>query len=143
MANYFNAGISEVSFQADEDLSAWQWQLVMAASTNGYVQKFDLLTEATCPRSPVGVLVNSPSTGQVAAIKCLGFAKAKGLVSACDLRQGAVLTACAGHFVSASTSSQPAYGIWFGPTITSGSGYGNVLLNMFPPSGTQMINTNN
>ncbi len=143
MANYFNAGISEVSFQADEDLTDWQWQLVMAASTAGYVQKFDILTEAACPRSPVGVLVNSPSNGQVASIKSLGFAKAKALVAGCDLRQGAVLTACLGWFVPASTTSQPVYGIWFGPTATSGSVYGNVLLNMFPPSGTQMINTNN
>lgn len=143
MANYFNAGISEVSFQADEDLSAWQWQLVMAASTAGYVQKFDLLTEATCPRAPMGVLANSPSTGQEASVKSLGFAKAKATISGCDLTQGALLTACLGWFVPASTTSQPVYGIWFGPNITSGSGYGNVLMNFFPPSGLQMINTNN
>ena len=145
MANYFNAGISEVSFMADEDLSAWQWKLVMAASTVGSVQKHDILPTATCTRFPVGVLVNSPSVGQEASVKCLGFVKGYALVTGCYLNQGALLSyRNLGLFVSASDdTSDPMFGVWFGPDATSGSIYGNILLNMFPASGLQVLATTN
>ena len=145
MANYFNAGISEVSFVADEDLSAWQWKLVMAASTTGNVQKHDILHTAASPRSPMGVLVNSPSLGQEASVKCLGFAKGYALAGACILTNGALLTYYnAGLFRPASQDTDdPIVGIWFGPDATSGSIYGNVLLNFFPASGLQEISTVN
>ena len=145
MANYFNTGISEVGFLADEDLSSHQWLLVMAASTAGYVQKFDILPTAASPRSPIGLLVNSPSAGQEASVKCLGFAKGLGLATACALFNGALLSVRnGGHFVSASqNTSDPIYGIWFGPDTTSGSIYGNVLLNVFPASGLQMLSSTN
>lgn len=145
MANYFNAGISEVSFLADEDLSAWQWKLVMAASVVGNVQKHDILPTAACPRWPVGVLVNSPSVGQEASVKSLGFVKGYALVTGCYLNFGALLSIRnAGLFVSASDdTSDPIFGVWFGPDATSGSIYGNVLLNMFPASGLQVLATTN
>lgn len=145
MANYFNTGISEVGFLADEDLSAHQWLLVMAASTPGYVQKFDILPTAASPRSPIGLLANSPSLGQEASVKCLGFAKGLGLAGPCALFNGALLTVVnGGHFISASEDTDdPIYGIWFGPATTSGSIYGNVLLNMFPASGLQMLSSTN
>ena len=146
MANYFDAGISEVSFTADEDLTQYQWHLVMAASVAGNVQLFDILPTAGSPRYPVGVLVNSPSLGQEAAVKCIGFVKARAaVVGGCGLQWGSLLSGSnAGHFVSASDdASDPVYGIWFGPDITSGSGYGNVLLNMFPASGLQALNATN
>ncbi len=145
MANYFNAGISEVSFMADEDLSAWQWKLVMAASTVGSVQKHDILPTATCPRYPIGVLVNSPSVGQEASVKSLGFVKGYALATGCWLNHGALLSyRNLGLFVSASDqTSDPVFGIWFGPDATSGSIYGNILLNMFPASGLQVLATTN
>ena len=146
MANYFNAGISEVPMIADEDLSSYQWRLVMAASTNGNVQLFDILPTAGSPRYPIGVLVNSPSLGQEASVKCLGYTKAfANVVGGCTLNWGTLLSVSnAGHFVPASQDvSDPIYGVWFGPVVTSGSVYGNVLLNMFPASGLQALNTTN
>ncbi len=146
MANYFNTGISEVPMLADEDLTAFQWHLVMAASTNGYVQLFDILPTAASPRFPVGVVVNRPSAGEEASVKALGFVKARAaVVGGCTLNWGTLLSVSnAGHFVPASQdASDPIYGIWFGPVITSGSVYGNVLLNMFPASGLQALNTIN
>ena len=146
MANYFNTGISEVGFIADEDLSSYQWHLVMAASTAGKCQLFDILPTATSPRTPIGVLANSPSAGQEASVKCLGFAKARvSVVGACLLSHGALLSVSnAGHFVTASEDTgDPIYGIWFGPNVTSGSVYGNVLLNMFPASGLQRLSSTN
>jgi hypothetical protein len=141
MANYFNAGISEVSFVADEDLSDWQWRLVMTASTVGNVQKYDILPTAGSPRVPLGVVVNSPSLGQEASIKVIGFAKAVGLVSTCYLSHGALLSSSnGGQLVPASQDeSDHVAGIWFGPSVTSGSAYGNVLLNPFPASGNQLL----
>ena len=145
MANYFNAGISEVSFLADEDLSAWQWKLVMAASTVGSVQKHDILQTAASPRFPVGVLVNSPSAGQEASVKCLGFVKGYALAGACYLAHGALLGFYnEGLFRPASQDkSDMVAGVWFGPDATSGSIYGNILLNMFPASGLQVLATTN
>lgn len=145
MANYFNTGISEVSFTADEDLSDHQWKMVMAASTTGNVQKHDILHTAASPRSPMGVLVNSPSLGQEASVKCLGFVKGYGIAGACALFNGALLTYYnTGLFRSASEDADaPIVGIWFGPDATSGSIYGNVLVNFFPASGLQELSTVN
>lgn len=145
MANYFNTGISAVSFTADEDLSEWQWKLVMAASTTGNVQKHDILPTAASPRSPIGVLVNSPSSGQEASVKCLGFVKGYALAGACALANGTLLTCCnVGLFRPASDdTSDSVVGIWFGPDATSGSIYGNVLVNFFPASGLQELSSTN
>ena len=150
MAKYFNAGLAPVSFLADEDLTAYQWHLMMAASTSGYCQLLDILPlgddDAVCGRMPIGVLTNSPSLGQEATVKAIGFTKAKAMVGGCYLFNGAFLTASnLGQFKSASDDdTDPIWGIWFGPDVTSGSAIGNVLLNMsFVASGLQSISTNN
>jgi hypothetical protein len=145
MANYFSAGIDDVPFLADEDLTSWQWRLVMAASTAGYVQKYDILPTAASPRLPLGVLTNDPSAGQEASVKVIGFTKAVGQVSTCYLSHGALLS-CSnnGNYVAASQDkSDHVAGIWFGPSVTSGSAYGNVLVNPFPASGAQLLSSVN
>ena len=150
MAKYFNAGISDVSFIADEDLTQYQWRLMMASSTVGYCQLLDILppgdTAATSGRMPIGVLTNSPSLGQEATVKCIGFTKALAKVTGCYLKHGAFLNASnAGQFAAASDDSEdPIWAIWFGPDCTSGSVVGNVLLNMsFIASGLQLLATTN
>jgi hypothetical protein len=150
MGKYFNAGLAPVSFIADEDLTAYQWHLMMAASTEGYCQLLDQIApgneSAGSGRMPIGVLTNSPSMGQEAAVKVVGFTKAKASVSGCWLGNGSFLTASnLGQFRSASDDDEdPIWGIWFGPDVTSGSAIGNVLLNMsFVASGLQLLNTIN
>lgn len=152
MAKYFDAGISEVSFVADEDLSSYQWYLMMAASTSGYCQLHDIappgyLELSGCGRMPIGVLTNSPSLGQEATVKVIGFSKAKAAIGGCDLGHGALLCADGtGQFVAASQDkSDEVLGIWFGPNVTSGSAIGNVLLNMsfVGASGFQLLSENN
>lgn len=151
MAKYFNAGLAPVSFLADEDLTAYQWHLMMAASTPGYCQLLDIVApgdtvDTICGRMPIGVLTNSPSLGQEATIKSIGFTKAKAMVGGCPLFNGAFLTASnLGQFRSASDdATDPIWGIWFGPDVTSGSVIGNVLLNMsFVASGHQLLSTTN
>lgn len=149
MANYFSAGIGSVPFLADEDMSAnWQYRLVMAASTVGYVQKFDILLTATSPRHPLGVLQNDPSLGQEASIKMIGFTKVVGQVATCTLIQGALLSVSnAGQMIAASQDSDDlTYGVWLGPNVTSGSAYGNALVNFsltHTGSAQQRLNTVN
>ena len=130
MARYFSAGIAAVPFLADEDMSVrWQYRLVMAASTVGYVQKFDILDTAASPRVPLGVLQNDPSAGQEASVKMIGFTKVVGQVSGCELRNGAILIASnGGQMLAASEDSDDhTFGIWLGENVTSGSAYGNAL----------------
>ena len=152
MAKYFNAGLAPVSFLADEDLTAYQWHLMMASSAPGYCQLLDQISpgdvvgETGSGRMPIGVLTNSPSLGQEATVKVIGFTKAKAMVGGCYLFNGALLTASNnGQFRSASDdATDPIFGIWFGPSITSGSAIGNVMLNMsFIASGLQMLATTN
>ena len=150
MAKYFDAGMNEVSFLADEDLTAYQYHLMMASSTVGYVQLLDIEPPgnlaAGSGRVPVGVLTNSPSLGQEATVKVIGFAKAKAMVGNCPLQNGSYLTASnLGQFRSASDDeSDHISGIWFGENVTSGSAIGNVLLNMsFIASGLQLLATTN
>lgn len=146
MSNYFNAGIGAVSFLADEDLTDWQYRLVMAASTSGYVQKHDILPTAASPRFPIGVLQNDPSLGQEASVKCIGFTKVVGLVGGCPLQNGAILSLSnGGQVLSASDDSEDMIvGIWFHPDVSSGSAYGNALVNFIPSaSGLQYLNTIN
>lgn len=145
MANYFNDGTAGVPFLADEDLTSWQWRLVMAASTVGNVQKYDILLTAGSPRIPLGVLMNDPSAGQEATVKVIGFTKAVGQVATCYLSHGAILS-CSdnGNYIAASQDkSDHVAGIWFGPNVTSGSAYGNVLCNPFPASGAQLLSSVN
>jgi len=148
MANYFSAGIAAVPFLADEDLTSWQYRLVMAASTVGKVQKLDVLPTATCPRYAMGVLQNDPSAGQEASVKMIGFTKVIGVVGGCDLRQGAPISASNNGSVVAAceTVNIFTYGVWLGPNVTSGSAYGNALVNFslaHPGSALNYLNTVN
>ena len=152
MAKYFDAGISDVSFLADEDLTSYQWHLMMASSTVGYCQLLDIIApgdtvDAICGRMPIGVLTNSPSVGQEATVKVIGFTKAKACAAGCKLTHGALLSASnLGNFVSASDDVEdPIFGIWFGPDVANaGCAIGNVLLNMsFIASGLQLLATTN
>jgi len=131
MANYFSAGIGAVPFKADEDLSSWQYRLVMASSTVGNVQKHDILLTAASPRVPLGILQNDPSAGQEASVKMIGFTKVLGQVSGCYLNFGSLLS-CSnnGAMLSASDAKDDhTFGIWLGPNATSGSIYGNAMVN--------------
>ena len=131
MANYFNAGIAPVPFLADEDLTGWQYRVVMAASIVGKVQKFDILITETCPRVALGVLQNDPSAGQEASVKMIGFTKVLGVVGGCYLSHGVMLAGSnGGALVAASADGdEPSYGIWLGPNATTGCVYGNALVN--------------
>src|SRR3990167_4948758 len=71
MANYRDIGISDVTFIADVDLSLKAYYFVQCASTAGNVG----IATGTCNPVPLGILQNSPSLGQEAQVRVLGFSK--------------------------------------------------------------------
>ena len=82
MARYYSDGIVEVPFLADVDLTACQYKLVKPASAEGFVAGFDHEAIGSGSPFPIGILMNDPSQNQEAAVKAIGFAKAKGRVGA-------------------------------------------------------------
>ena len=136
MTHYFSDGIDGVPFKADVDMTDWQYRLVVAASTNDNVGKFNFITYGSASPIPIGVLLNDPSAGQEARVQVLGFCKAVVQVpgTGCDLRLGV-------HLKSVSTGGLEALsavgslindvilGRYLGPrTATAGSYIGNVVL---------------
>ena len=110
MASFYHSdGIAEIPFIADEDLETFQWRLVKAASTSGNVAS----STGGCNPAPLGILTNSPSSGQEAAVKVTFLIAA----SNATLEPPTVL-GC------------PVMTRWFGPnkTTAGASVYGSVLL---------------
>jgi len=132
MANYFSDGIADSPFTADEDLTTRQYMLVICASTPGNCAS----ATGGCNPTPIGILTNDPSAGQAAAVKMIGFTKAKARCNACYLDHGAFLIGASDGFLEPlnTVSSEIAIARWFGPRVTStdASVLGNVLLNMWP-----------
>lgn len=135
MTAFLSDGINTVGFTADVDMTDWQYRLVKAASTNDAVGKFNHATLGSSSPAPIGVLMNDPSAGQEAVVKCLGFTKAvvDDPTTGCDLLLGVFLKAAStGGLVPASvlTGIQDfIMGRYLGPrTTTAGSYFGNVLL---------------
>lgn len=72
MANYRSLGIADAPFIAGEDLTQKTWFVVSPGSVVGEVK----LGNGVSGPAPLGVLTNSPSTGQEAEVTVLGFVKA-------------------------------------------------------------------
>ena len=142
MANYFSDGIQPVPFTADVDLTSWQYRLVEAASTQGNVGKWNHLGIGSASPFPIGVLLNDPSAGQEAQVKCLGFVKVIGVVSTCNLLEGAFLKGSSlGNVEPAcninGTDLDAVVGRWYGPrnTTAGASVMGNMMFfPLFPVS---------
>lgn len=126
MAVINDLDITDATFTADADLTAKQYYFVTPASTVGNVK---VATGASNP-APVGVLQNSPSAGEAARVRVLGFTKlvvesnntspvnwAKGITCASD-GQAEVL------FVA----SCPFNAVWYDANVTSGSAIGQAFL---------------
>lgn len=137
MSNYFNVGITDAPFKADADLTAQQYKLVKLASTVGNVQAYDDLAQDAASPLPVGILTNDPSAGQEAAVRLIGFTKAKARVSVCDLTYGAWLMGASDGFLEAACAidgTAELLGRWFGPesTTADASILGNALIHVMP-----------
>ena len=126
MAKWHDAGTVDIGFTADVDLTTKQYLFVTPASTQGNVK---VATGASNP-TVLGVLQNSPSAGQEARVRVLGFSKVIGENGTCNLTVGRFGTSGSdGQFESLQLSGCPAVARWMGPTYaTAGSIFGEVLL---------------
>jgi hypothetical protein len=129
MAHFLELGISDAPFLADVDLTTCQYRFVMPASTAYYVTG---ATGASNP-APLGVLQNSPSQGQEARVRVLGFSKVVAVApSGCGLAYGRYFsTSTVGQAVpTASETGMPIYGRWLDSNLAvSSSMIGMVLLS--------------
>lgn len=127
MANYRDIGIADATFIADADLTQRQYHFVMCSSTVGNVQ----LATGTCNPMPIGVLQNSPSLGQEATVRVLGYTKLVCEVdpSGCNLvwRQY-VYCASDGQGQGASVTGSPVNALYLDTGVTSGSVKAQVYL---------------
>ena len=119
MAKYFDANIAAIPFIADEDLSnpvTHQWHLVGAASIADHVAS---ATGASNPY-PLGVLINSPSKGQEAAVVVQGPTKAFVRANGSSLTMGRFLTpASNGALEPHVLLACPIFARYYGPTKTT------------------------
>ena len=130
MANYHFIGIQpDGNFQADVDFAACpatQYRFVTVASTAGKVK---LGTGASNPM-PVGVLQNSPSSGEAAQIVVVGFSKLVARAVTCVVNYGDfVLAASDGVAQTMAVGNGSAMNArWYGPAVTTGSAIGDAYI---------------
>lgn len=129
MAKYFDANIAAVPFIADTDLSnpaTHQWHLVEAASLADKVA----IATGGCNPFPLGVLVNSPSAGQEAAVVMQGPVKAMVRANACGLVLGRFLTPGSNAVLEPlALGTCPIFARYLGPTKTTAGG--SLLANVW------------
>jgi|SRR3990167_1531124 len=127
MANYRDIGISDAAFTADVDLTAKQYYFVQCASTQGNVG----VATGTSNPVPIGILQNSPSLGQEAQVRVLGFSK---LV--CDVDgngsnpawRNFIYCASDGQGQGASVTGSPVNALFVDTGFSSGSAIKQVYL---------------
>src|SRR3990167_3940094 len=116
MARWHDAGTVDIGFTADVDLTTKQYLFVTPASTQGNVK---VSTGASNP-TVLGVLQNSPSAGQEARVRVLGFSKLVGENGTCNLTVGTFVTSGSdGQGEMVQLSGCPAVGRWMGPTYAT------------------------
>lgn len=130
MARAQNDNISLATFIADTDLSgsANLYRFVKAASTSGNVA----LANGGSNPGPIGVLYEAASAGQAVGVKTYGHSLVVGRNSGCNLDIGDYIVCasdgCAQSVSSIGAADGIAWGRWLGPTITTGSAIGEVML---------------
>ena len=136
MANYRDIGVSDAPFKAGVDLTQKAYYFVAPGSVAGEV------IVAVGPSGnpwPVGILQNSPSSGQEAQVRVLGFSKAVVEANACSLRWGAWLNcasdgqaephATAAEGVTAHGGSPTVARYMDSGTVSSGSAIAQVMIH--------------
>jgi hypothetical protein len=117
MAHYLEIGISDAPFLADVDLTTCHYVTGATGASNP---------------APLGVLQNSPSLGQEARVRVLGFSKVIGVTpSGCGLAYGRYFSvSTVGQAVpTASETGQPIYGRWLDANLAvSSSAIGMILM---------------
>ena len=128
MAAQKSIGIVAAPYVADVDLSAAcaQYRFVTAAST---ANKVKAATGASNP-TVLGVLQNSPSAAQEAAVIVLGYTKLTARNGACNVLFGSFIFSGSDGVAEAASAATgiPVCGKWDDTNITTGSAIGNAIL---------------
>lgn len=116
----------DVSFLADQDLTAKQYTWVAPASAYNYVASAN---GASTP-APLGVLQNSPSAGQEARVRMFGFSKVLVNMTTCLAQWGRYVgVASDGRTEALQVTGSPAFGRYIGAASGAGaSAYGEIFL---------------
>lgn len=116
----------DVSFIADQDLTAKQYTWVAPASAANTVASAN---GASNP-APFGVLQNSPSAGQEARVRMAGFSKVWCGATACIAQWGDyVVVASDGRTERLATAGCPSFGrVVSGASAAGASFYGEIYL---------------
>ena len=127
MANYRHLGIADAAFIAGQNFSACQYQFVSAGSVAGEV----VLATGTSAPMVLGIIQNSPSTGQEAQVRTYGFSKLVCDVdgSGCTLAwRNVIFCASDGQGQTASVTGCAVNAIYMDAAVTSGSVIAQVYL---------------
>ena len=134
MATARNLGIADAPFIAGQDFSTCgQYRFVSAGSVVGEVR----LATGTCNPVPIGVIQNSPSTGQEATVRVLGYTKLNCEVdgSGSNLAwRNFVYCASDGQGQGACITGSPVNAMYVDTGVTSGSVIAQVYLFPFTAS---------
>lgn len=126
MANYRDVGIADAPFIAGEDLTQKTWFVVRPGSIVSEVR----LGTGGCNPAPLGIVTNSPSTGQEASVRIMGFSKAVCRAAAASLNYGSWLV-CASDGVlepMATAGGSAVMARYFDTAVITGSVIAQVQL---------------
>lgn len=124
MSHTFDISITPMPLKAGADLSERQFHVVRLDTTADQV-----LLSTGASTGNIGVLQNSPCSGQEAEVAVIGPTKAKLRINACDLRNGVYLSAASdGALEPIATTGSLVMAKYLGGTVTSGSVLGQVFL---------------
>lgn len=123
----------DATFIAGADFSSCQYQFVSAGSVVGEV----VLATGTCNPAPIGIIQNSPCTGQEARVRIYGLSKLVVNVdgSGCNLNwRRYVYCASDGKGQGACITGCPVNALYLDANLLSGSAIAQVLLYPFTAS---------
>lgn len=123
MATYHEINLTDAPFVAGEDLTAKQYHFVSVST--------GCVVAATGASNPgvLGILQNSPSSGQEARVRLLGPSKIVASPGACNLTQGRLVTT-ASHARAIGASGglgDLVLGMWLSGSVSSGSAVGEIF----------------
>ena len=129
MVRVFNMGVLNVSFIANEDLSAYQYHFVESAGSanEGYVVLAD---SGSATYSPIGVLQNAPESGEEATVCMFGPTKIHADYAAGTIDIGEWLTCNGSGEAEYTAVASLAVGFSLSPGDSSAS---NVMHMFFDP----------
>ena len=138
MANYRDIAITDAPFKAGVDLTGKQYYFVGPGSIAGEV----IVSVGPSGNPwPLGIVQNSPSSGQEAQVRVHGFSKLSCEANACSLAWGRWIVCAsdgqgeptATEMISGQTQTCPLMARYMDSgTLSSGSQYSQVFLQPFP-----------